>query len=351
MKDGLGRLGEYPRVVLSHLPTPIEELPNLGRDLGGPGIFIKRDDCTGLAMGGNKSRHLEFYLGEAGRRGADTVLITGAVQSNYVRMAAAAARRLGMDCHIQLEERVPGVDTLYRTSGNVLLDRVLGATLHSYPAGEDEEGADNRLDGIAEELRRGGAKPYAIRLGPSHRPLGALGYVIAAGEILEQLRASGLGIDEVVVASGSGATHMGLLFGLRALGSAIAVTGICVRREAEKQRPRLIETAAALARMLGMEPVVEPDDIRLVDDLLAPGYGRTNDRTLEAIRMMAHCEGILLDPVYTGKAAAGMIRLIRQRTLEGTAKVLFIHTGGTPALFGYGGALVDGMAGGSTGNT
>ncbi len=188
-------------------------MPNLGARLGHGELYVKRDDCTGLAFGGNKVRQLEFYLGEARSNGADTVLITGAVQSNFVRLAAAAARKLGMDCHVQLEERVPKTNPEYRNSGNVLLDRILGVVIHSYPEGGDEQGADNRLGEIALELRGRGRRPYIIPLAPGHAPLGALGYVVAAREILIQMEGEDLSFDEIVVASGSGNTHAGLLFG------------------------------------------------------------------------------------------------------------------------------------------
>ena len=204
-------------------------MPNLTSHCNGARLFVKRDDNTGLAMGGNKVRQLEYYFGEALVQNADTVLITGAVQSNFVRLAAASARRLGMDIHIQLEERVDKDDVRYRESGNVLLDRMLGATLYSYPDGEDEAGADRRIGEIAEGLRKEGRKPYVIPLSPGHPPLGALGYVVAADELLAQIDERNLAIDEVFVASGSGATHSGLLYGLRALGSDIPVTGVCIR--------------------------------------------------------------------------------------------------------------------------
>ena len=170
MFEGLGRLGELPRARLCHAPTPLEAMPNLGARLGRDGLYVKRDDCTGLALGGNKVRQLEFYLGEAQSQAADTILITGAVQSNFARLAAAAARKLGMDCHIQIEERVPKTDPVYRNSGNVLLDRILGATIHSYAHGEDETGADRRLHEIADELKAGGGGPTSFRLRPGTSP-------------------------------------------------------------------------------------------------------------------------------------------------------------------------------------
>ena len=334
----LSRLDDLPRVRLFQAPTPIEAMPNLGARLGAVRLHVKRDDCTGLAFGGNKVRQLEFYLGEARAAGADTVLITGAVQSNFVRLAAAGARKLGMDCHIQLEERVRRTDPAYRNSGNVLLDRILGAILHSYGEGEDEAGADRRLGEIAAEVEGRGGRPYIIPLGPGHKPLGALGYVVAAREILAQMADGNLAFDEIVVASGSGNTHAGLLFGLRALGCRVRVTGVCVRRPAEAQAKRVKSSCREVAALLGIEPAVDDADIHLIDDFLAPGYGRLNDSAIRAIGMAARLEGLILDPVYTGKAMAGLIR--RAGEIGGGRSLLFIHTGGAPALFAYGPALI-----------
>ena len=180
-------VSRLPRVALAHTPTPIEALENLSAYLGGSPIYVKREDCTGLAMGGNKARQLEFYLGQARQKNADTILITGAVQSNFVRMAAAAAAKCGMRCHIQLEERVGDASSEYRQSGNVLLDRLLGAVIHTYPQGEDEAGADANMQRIADDLRSQGHRPYIIPLAPGHPPFGALGYVLAADEIVHQI--------------------------------------------------------------------------------------------------------------------------------------------------------------------
>lgn len=331
--SSLGRLDSLPRVKLAHTPTPIEEMNNLTAAVGGARLLVKRDDCTGLAMGGNKVRQLEYYFGEAITQAADTILITGAVQSNYVRMTAAAARKLGMDSHIQLEERVPMNDGAYAGSGNVLLDRLLGATLHSYPHGEDEGGADRRLEEIAADLRRRGRRPYVIHLGLGHAPLGALGYVNAAIEILGQLEAMPQPIDEIAVASGSGHTHAGLLFGLRALSCPVRVTGVCVRRGREPQADRIKDHGWRIAQLLEMPNPVVDADILLLDDFLAPGYGQLNAPAIEAIKSSARTEGLLLDPVYTAKAMAGAIH--RARALGRGKRILFVHTGGTPALFGY----------------
>ena len=342
MDRALGCLDDLPRARLGHTPTPLEAMTNLAGHIGGGPLYVKRDDCTGLALGGNKVRQLEFYLGEAQASRADTILITGAVQSNFARLAAAAARKLGMDCHIQHEERVAEPGPAYHESGNVLLEKMLGATLHAYPSGEDEEGADGRLGEIAEALRDSGQRPYVIHLAPGHPPLGALGYVDAARELVGQMTAQDLTFDEIVVASGSGHTHGGLLFGLRALGCKIPVTGICVRRDAEAQRPRLIARCREIAELLGIASPVVDSDIRLDDRYLAPGYGRLNEPTVEAIEMAARFEALILDPVYTGKTMAGFLTRARDDA-GGDKALLFIHTGGSPAVFGYGPTLADAM--------
>jgi D-cysteine desulfhydrase/L-cysteate sulfo-lyase len=330
----LGALDSIPRVRLGHAPTPLDRASALGKELG-IDLYIKRDDCTGLAFGGNKVRQLEFYLGAARAENADTILITGAVQSNFVRLAAAAARTQGMDIHIQLEERVPDVDDSYRSSGNVLLDRLLGAELTSFPVGEDESAADAALEARANELAAHGRRPYVIHLGVEHPPLGALGYVVAARELVSQLAEREIAFDHVVVASGSALTHGGLLVGLRALGNEVPVTGICVRRAADLQRPRVIKRCREIESLIGREGCVEERDVTVFDGVLAPGYGQMNDATISAMTMAARLEALMLDPVYTGKTMAGLIALARAGTFQPGARVLFVHTGGGPALFGY----------------
>ena len=327
-------LDNYPRALLGHCPTPIDPAPNLGRSLG-IDLHIKRDDCTGLAFGGNKSRQLEYYFGAAQANDADTALITGAVQSNFVRMAAAAARKLGMQIHIQLEERVANSDPNYLNSGNVLLDRLLGAHLHSFHVGEDESAADRALDDLAEELRRQGRRPYVIHLGIDHPPIGALGYVQAAVELSGQWAASAMDYDAVVVASGSGLTHSGLLTGLRALGHNLPVYGICVRRPADQQLPRLQQRSREVCALLDLPGLIKDADIQIYDSVLAPGYGKLNDATFNAIHKAATLEGLILDPVYTGKAMAGLFALVESAVIKPRQKILFMHTGGLPALFGY----------------
>lgn len=337
MSSELGCLDTLPRVRLGHTPTPIDDMANLARVFDDLTLRVKRDDCTGLAFGGNKVRQLEFYMGEAQAQRADTILITGARQSNFVRLAAAAARTLRMDCHIQLEERVTRDDPLYRESGNVLLDRLLGATLHTYPDGEDETGADERLDKLAVDLASKGRRPYVVHLAPGHKPLGALGYVVAARELLHQLRDRGQTVDAIVVASGSGNTHAGLLFGLRAMGSPIAVHGVCVRRDAETQHARITARCHEIADLLVVSSPVRQTDIHLDDRFLKPGYGELNDAASAAIDRAAHTEALILDPVYTAKTMAGFLDQA-SRAAPGQS-LLFWHTGGAPAMFAYGADL------------
>ncbi len=325
---------QFPRAALAHTPTPVEPLTNLSRYLGVT-VYVKRDDCTGLAMGGNKARQLEFHIGRAQHEGADVILITGAVQSNYVRMAAAAARKYGMDCHVQLEKRVPNTDDDYRRSGNVLLDHVLGATVHEYPEGEDEQGADRNLERIAASLRARNRRPYIVYLGADHSPIGALGYVAAAGEVLNQRDELGIPLSRIIVPSGSAHTHAGLLLGLRIDGDRTPVTGICVRRDAHRQSPRVFDCTTRLEALLGLSGTIRDADVDVRDHVLAPGYGQLNAAVVDAIRVAGELEGLLLDPVYSGKTMAGLIEAVRGGYIGSDESVLFLHTGGLPALFGY----------------
>jgi D-cysteine desulfhydrase family pyridoxal phosphate-dependent enzyme len=333
-ETSLSALDKFPRVRLGHAPTPLDPAPALGGELGIE-LHIKRDDCTGLAFGGNKVRQLEFYVGAAVAEGADTLLITGAVQSNFVRLAAAAARTQGMEIHIQLEERVPDVDESYRASGNVLLDKLLGAHLTSFPVGEDESAADAALEARASELAKSGRRPFVIHLSVDHPPLGALGYVVAAREFSEQAVARGLAFDHVVLASGSALTHGGFLVGLRALGNDAPVTGICVRRGADLQHPRVFKRCQEIAALIERDGCVTKSDVVVNDSVLAPGYGQMNPATMSAMAMAARLEALMLDPVYTAKTMAGLIALVEDGTIPSGSRVLFVHTGGLPALFGY----------------
>ena len=286
-------------------------------------------------MGGNKARQLEFYLGQALAEGRDTVLSTGAVQSNYMRMLAAAAAKLGLECHLQLEQRVANASADYRCSGNVFLDGLFGAQVHRYRCGEDEAGADHALSARAKTLAARGKKPYIIPLGAGHAPLGALGYVRAALEIHQQTAARGLSLDLLAVGSGSGLTHAGVLTGLRLLGSNLPVLGICVRRAAPLQGPRVFAHCQKLAHMLGQPGAVAADDIWVDDSALAPGYGQASAPVIRDMHWLARTEGLLTDPVYTGKIFSTLFSLIRTGSMRNFRRIAILHSGGTPALFAY----------------
>jgi len=310
-------------------------MDNLSKRLGGPRLFVKRDDCTGVAMGGNKARQAEFYMGKVVAAGADTVVTTGAFQSNHARMICAYARKLGLGCEIQLEHRVAGKGDTYLNSGNVLLDRLLGARIHEYPDGEDEAGADRNLGKIAERVASEGGKPFVIPLSADHPPVGALGYVEAADELIGQARAMDVEIDTLVVPSGSASTHAGLLAGLLAVGSGIRVLGICVRRDAFAQAERVLKRTRETLALAGLSVEVSEADVLVTDAYLGDGYGQLNGDAREAMTLAAECEGLLLDPVYTAKSMAGLIGAVRDGTIAPDETAVFLHTGGTPALFAY----------------
>ncbi len=327
-------LNNHPRTDLGLIKTAIEPLSRLGNELG-ISLSVKRDDTLPLAMGGNKQRQLEYYFGPAEQAGADTVLITGAVQSNFVRLCAAAARKIGWNPVIQLEDRVPDTDETQRNSGNVFLDRLLGAETHYFPEGENEAAADANLDTIAERLAAEGCKPYVIHLGTDHPPLGGLGYALCAVETYLQCKEAGTLPDCVVIPSGSGLTHGGFLAGARAIGWEVPIHGICVRRGADQQHPRIVQRSGEIASMLGHGELITEEDVIVDDTVLHPGYGQLNDEVVEALRLSAETEALLLDPVYTGRAMAGLISLVRRGEIKSGQSVLFVHTGGLPGLFAY----------------
>ena len=305
-------------------------MPRLSAHLGGPRLFIKRDDCTGLATGGNKARKLEFLVGEALSQNADMLVTQGAVQSNHVRQTAAAACRHGLKCHALLERRVPNRDASYEETGNVLLDRLFGATLEFRPSGLD---MNAEAQAVTEQLRAAGHRPYFIPGGGSNAT-GALGYAVCAQEIVQQCRDGGLAFDWLVMATGSTGTQAGLLAGLHALGWQLPVMGISVRQPHDRQVNAVHALTQATLKKLDAAPI--PADRTLVDDgYVGKGYGIPAPSTLEAISLTARMEGVLLDPVYTGKGMAGLIGLIRQGFFKPTDRVLFLHTGGATALFAY----------------
>jgi len=306
-------------------------MANLTRLLGGPKLYVKRDDCTGLATGGNKTRKLEFLMGDALAQGADTIVTQGAVQSNHVRQTAAAAAKLGLACAILLERRVLDVGADYETTGNVLLDRLYGASIEFRPPGLD---MNAEAEALAGRLRDGGAKPYVIPGGGSNR-IGALGYVSAGLELIGQANDSDLPIDHVVLATGSAGTQAGLLVGLDGSNSGIDILGISVRQPKAKQEELVYKLANETADSLGVKGGIARDRVVANSDYVGPGYGQLTPEAVEAIKLTAQHEGILLDPVYSGKGMAGLIGLIRQGFFSKDDTVVFLHTGGSAALFAY----------------
>jgi L-cysteate sulfo-lyase len=327
-------LERFARVPLCHAPTPLEPMTRLSELLGGPRLWVKRDDCTGLAGGGNKTRKLEFLIGEALELGADCVVTHGAVQSNHVRQTAAAACRHGLACHALLERRITDTAPEYEDNGNVLLDRLFGATIDYRPAGLD---MNAEVEREGERMRAEGRKPYVIPGGGSNTT-GALGYALCARELVEQARAMSLRIDHLVTATGSTGTHAGLVAGLHAMGETLPVMGISVRQPREKQIDAVHGLAVRTAERLGAS--APPRAAVEVDDgYVGAGYGIPADSTFEAIAMAARVEGLLLDPVYSGKGFAGLLGMIRAGAYSSGENVVFLHTGGASALFAYESAL------------
>lgn len=328
-------LARFPRVHLAHLPTPLERMDRLSEALGGPEIWIKRDDCTGLSTGGNKTRKLEFLMAEAQAEGADLVMTQGATQSNHARQTAAFAARLGMDCHILLEDRTGYKDENYNHNGNVLLDVLHGATYETRNAGLD---MNAEMESVAENFRKQGKRVYTIPGGGSNTT-GALGYANCALELVGQANDRGLVIDHIVHATGSTGTQAGLVTGLKALNANIPVMGISVRAAKEAQEENVFKLATATADVLGCPGVVSAQDIAANSDYVGEGYGLPTEAGIDAIRMFAKLEGLLLDPVYSSKGAAGLIDLIRKGHFKKGERVVFLHTGGSVSLFGYLNAL------------
>ena len=324
-------LTRFPRLRFAHLPTPLEPMERLTAHLGGPRLWVKRDDCTGLSTGGNKTRKLEFLMADAIEKQADVVITQGATQSNHARQTAAGCARLGIECRILLEDRTGYQDPSYTLSGNVLLDRLHGAELSMRPGGTDME---TSMVALADALRADGRRPYVIPGGGS-TPVGALGYVNAALELVHQATDMGLGIDAVVLATGSAGTQGGLVTGLAVLTSQIPVLGICVRLSKEAQEEKVFDLADATAEHLGLSGVVARSDVVANGDYVGPGYGLPTEGMADAVKLLARTEGILLDPVYSGKAMAGLIDLIGKGQFDKDANVVFIHTGGAAGLFAY----------------
>lgn len=324
-------LARFPRRQYTNGFTPIEPLPNLTKKLRGPQIFIKRDDLLGLAAGGNKTRKLEYLVADALAQGADTLITVGAVQSNHCRLTLAAAVKEGLKCQLVLEERVP--DSYSEgASGNNFLYRLMGVErVKVIKSGDDIQGA---MQELADDLKAQGRTPYIIPGGGSNK-IGCLGYTGCAEEILAQTNQMQLRLDHIVCSSGSGGTHSGLAVGLSGNNANIPLTGISVRGEKSALQEKYCGLANETAEMLGIQGGIPCETFTVYDDYVGDGYSLPTDGMIEAIQLFAREEGILLDPVYTGKTAAGMIDLIRKGKFEANDNILFVHTGGAPALYAY----------------
>lgn len=322
----LQNLTRFPRLELIGAPTPLEYLPRLSDHLGRE-IFIKRDDTTPLAMGGNKLRKLEFLAADALREGADTLITAGAIQSNHVRQTAAVAAKLGLHCVALLENPIGTRAENYLSNGNRLLLDLFNTQVEMCDAQTDPAA---QLDELATRIEAQGYRPYVIPVGGSNA-LGALGYVESALEIAQQCE-DAVEISSVVVASGSAGTHAGLAVGLEQLMPQAELIGVTVSRAVADQLPKVVALQQAVANSLELQAKA---DIILWDDYFAPGYGTPNEEGMAAVKLLAQLEGILLDPVYTGKAMAGLIDGITQKRFKDEGPILFVHTGGAPALFAY----------------
>ena len=323
-------LARFPRRRYTPGSTPVHALPRLSERLGGPEIFIKRDDLLGLAGGGNKTRKLEFLVADALAQGADTLITCGAVQSNHCRLTLGAAALEGLKCRLVLEERVPGSYDV-NASGNNFLYRLVGAEERRVVEGGTDLGA--AMVQVAEALAAEGRKGYIIPGGGSNA-LGALGYVSCGEELLAQCFDMGLALDAVVCASGSGGTHAGLLVGLVGNQAHIPLVGVSVRHPQVRQEASIHALSGALTDLLGINPVPK-DAVEVRDEYVGPGYSLPTEGMIEAVRLLAREEGVLIDPVYTGKAMAGLIDMIRQGRWSKGERVLFLHTGGAMSLFAY----------------
>lgn len=315
-----------PRLSLGHFPTPLERLTRLEQHLNGPTLYIKRDDLSGLAMGGNKVRKLEFLLGEAQQQGCDCLITAGAAQSNHCRQTAAAAARLGMPCHLMLGGAAPA-----RSQGNTLLDQLLGANLHW--CGEHRKGED--IPALKASLVQQGFKPYVVPYGGSSRT-GTLGFMQALLEVQQQIETTAF--SHIVIASSSGATQAGLCLAQQLWQLPTQILGIHIDKEEvlnDQLQHTIVRLAEAQIEYFKLSLQFDSTQVHLLDGYTGAGYGVVGEPEREAINLMAKLEGILLDPVYTGRAMAGLLDLIRNGRFNADDRVLFWHTGGTPALFAY----------------
>jgi L-cysteate sulfo-lyase len=324
-------LSDYPRVPLAHLPTPLEFLPRLTKHLGGPNVYVKRDDCTGLGTGGNKTRKLEFLMADAIKKKADVIITQGAVQSNHARQTAAAAAKIGMKCELVFEKRVADATTAYKESGNVFLDKLFGANIHEVANGSD---MTKEMEDLSDQLRERGSSPYIIPGGGSN-PIGALGYVDCVIELIAQAKSKDITFDSIIMATGSAGTQAGLVVGSKITKSNIPVFGIGVNAPKEAQEEKVFKLASDLSDFMGLPNLVSRDDVVANCDYVGDGYGIPTPEMNKALLQLARLEGLLFDPVYSGKGLAGMIDLIGKGYFENQKNIVFIHTGGAAGLFAY----------------
>jgi L-cysteate sulfo-lyase len=307
-------------------------MPRLSEVLGGPNLWIKRDDCTGLSSGGNKTRKLEFLMADAQQKKADVIITQGATQSNHARQTTAIAAKMGLECHILLEDRTGYEDDAYVLNGNVLLNQLHGATIAKRTANTD---MNAEMEVLAQKMRDDGKNPYIIPGGGSNE-IGALGYVNAAIELMTQANDRSLIIDHLVHATGSSGTQAGLVLGMEGMNSGIPVYGVGVRAPKQKQEEMVFNLAQRTADFMGLSPdVVKRERVVANSDYVGDGYGLPTDAMVEAVKLMAQYEGILLDPVYSGKGFSGLVDLIRKGHFKKGENVVFLHTGGSISLFGY----------------
>ena len=321
---------QIPRIEITHAPTPLEFAPRLSAELG-YNLHIKRDDCTGLAVGGNKTRKLEYLLADAKALGADTLVTIGGLQSNHARQTAAAAAKFGFSCELILEDVAGTPKTDYYNNGNMLLDSLLGARIHQLSIDDDSNAFANSL---IEKLKAEGKKPYLIPVGGSN-VIGAYGYVRCANEILQQISQSNLQIDQIVLATGSAGTQAGLLAGLIAVKIDIPVLGISVSRSTEVQKQLVESLLRQTLKALALDPDLADGKVITNGGYVGEGYGIPTAGMIKAVKLCAQLEGLLLDPVYTGKAMAGFFDLCSQGVIAKGSQQLFLHTGGSPGLYGY----------------
>jgi len=321
-------LEKFQRIKLGHFPTPIEYLNNITKFLGGPNIFIKRDDCTGLATGGNKTRKLEFLIPDAIKNKAELIVTVGAVQSNHARQTAAACAFMGLKCLIVLEQRLKDPPESYLKSGNVFLDKLFGAEVKVCPKNESIEEYSEKL---IKDMKSKGTNVYFIPGGGSN-PIGALGYVECLNEIIKDNKK--YNFSQILHATGSSGTQAGLLAGRKYFNCDIPITGICVRHKKDKQVDKVYEEAKKACKKLRCN-ILDKSDVIVYDEYIGSGYGEPTKGMIEATKLLAKKEAILLDPVYSGKAFAGLIDLIRNKKFDKNDNVLFIHTGGAVSLSAY----------------